>query len=263
MLSFHKAPLIEVIAEVRWDFKGQAISAPVAGQFPVMVTDGSHEALFSGLKSGLSAIGFEQSERLAPPGFPSLPNQPIMRFRGSGKSSVLQVGLGNFSINTTQPYRSWESLRPLLFQVLTALMEARMKCGLGSIVQVLLRYVNLFDSSLAGQRNANEFMSDIAAVKVQLPEVLRRPGLSNHDVGLNLQISMKLDWGASLKFNTTDAIINGKKGVLLDLTIAAVGLTIDTPEEIVELLDRSHEELNRIFMALTRPLHQNMEPVRI
>jgi hypothetical protein len=83
-VSFAKAPLLEIIAELRWA-PTLALTPPNENQVLASPTfllgDSKDEEFFMRLGGELYQAGFQLSERLVIPGFPTIPHQAIYRYR--------------------------------------------------------------------------------------------------------------------------------------------------------------------------------------
>ncbi|WP_145912213.1 hypothetical protein, partial [Alloalcanivorax xenomutans] len=77
---FAKPPLLELVAEIRWQlprpFSGHDMPMPMIPQMLKVYEDG-----FSHFSKSMAEIGFRNSERLVPQGFPSMPYEPVLRYR--------------------------------------------------------------------------------------------------------------------------------------------------------------------------------------
>ena len=266
MISFKHPPLVEIIAEVRWAPTGQPITAVPAGSLPsqgtALLTDGAHEGFFSDLSSGSAEIGFDRSERLIPVGFPSLAHHVIHRFRGKDATSLFQAGLGVFTVNAVPPYRSWDHFRPIVESGLNVFFAAHLKHSLAPVSEIILRYVNLFDRALIDDQNAASFAERTASIGIRFPEGISNELNSPEKLDLDLHFSVALDWGAVLRVHIADAVVGGKSGVLLDTTVIVSKLNLTSREEIALLFEQAHTVTRQTFLALTKPIHDRMEPIK-
>ena len=113
-LSFKNSPLVEIIAEIRWDLPWvNQTSAEDTGS----VVSIQHEEFYMRFGGKVAAAGFERIERLVPPNFFQLPYQPVYRFRHNAEergARLYQLGMGLFSVHATPPYKSWAEFKPLV-----------------------------------------------------------------------------------------------------------------------------------------------------
>ena len=133
-ITFSKAPLIELIAELRWTPQGSTSIAPAPpqpGPAPTLfLGGGKQEEFYMRFGAALYNQGFNRSERLSPPGFPFILQQPVYRFLSEAedkKSVIYQVGFGIFSVHAVPPYRSWSQFLPLVTKGIGILLESRLQ----------------------------------------------------------------------------------------------------------------------------------------
>src|SRR5579863_2360328 len=126
---FRQPPLVEIVAEVRWDITGlPGVPAQFAGG-PIPVPDSSAlEIHFMNFASKAAAKGFGLVERVVPTGFPLLAHQVTLRYRNVAEVEgvpLFQLGPGVFTANLSPPYKSWEAFRPFIDLGLGLLLESR------------------------------------------------------------------------------------------------------------------------------------------
>src|SRR5260370_17297932 len=130
-LTFAKAPVIEIVVELRWVPPQVVIQGPQQPGIPLLIRTlgGSKlDEFFMRLGSRLHQQGFQAVERLLPPGF-SMLHQPVYRYRRAADPSpspvLCQAGDGLFSVHGVPPYHSWGKFYPLVENGIDALLEAR------------------------------------------------------------------------------------------------------------------------------------------
>jgi uncharacterized protein (TIGR04255 family) len=264
MKPFPNAPLVEILAELHW-----LPTAPLAGAFPLVpnlnspvpvLTDGGQEQFFSNISTHSGDHGFDRVERMIPLGFPALPQQPVFRFRSTKRpSELLQVGHGMFSVNGLRPYSSWESFKPVISSGLELLFASRMPGIPGPITEVILKYVDLFDDSLLGRKKALQFCNQVAGLDLRLPEVMRDIAKDSENTDINLSVKFELGWGAELRIVIADGHANGKSGVVMDTTISMRENLPQDTAGILSVLDRAHDDVRRLFLAMTQPITDLMQ----
>ncbi|RYH28896.1 MAG: TIGR04255 family protein, partial [Alcaligenaceae bacterium] len=174
-LTFDVAPLVEIIAEVRWsDPTAFMVPGPLMGlSQPSNATD-EFFMRFGGRAYG---SGFQRAERLVPPGFPVPIGQVVYRYRPPedfhdemARSALWQVGPGVFTANAVPPYRSWVEFSPLVRAGLEVLFETRPADVRNSPVSsVSLRYVDAFNHDLIGDSTFEKFLAEKLGFQVLLP----------------------------------------------------------------------------------------------
>src|ERR1700721_188505 len=174
---YKKAPLVELIAELRWLPVGAAPQQPGTVQF-VFANDAKVEEFFMRLGGELYQSGFRRSERLVPSGFPIVFGQPAIRFRSDEavkKSVLYQAGSSIFSVHAIPPYRSWDNFLPAVKNGVEALLKTR---GDGQeqapFTQLSLRYLDFFGEELMGGRSLDKFISEVMGFNLTLPEALTK-----------------------------------------------------------------------------------------
>ena len=178
--TFQNAPLVEIIAEVRWS-DPSAVSAPGTPfgiSMPGTVANDDFLMRFGGLAY---ASGFKQSERLIPPGFPVPVGQVSHRYRPADdhpdeltKSAMWQIGPGVFAANGVPPYKSWTEFRPLVEKGIAALVETRPEAVRSSpFSHVSLRYIDAFTERFTEGISAEAFLSEKLGLGFSIPDVFR------------------------------------------------------------------------------------------
>lgn len=121
---FGNAPLVEMIAELRWELHPVS-SIPGGGIDPF------YEATKSGLAAAIaSEVGgawFPAIEEIAPLEIPRefLAGQVTTRYRQeAGGWPLVQLGPGIFTVNMTSSYQGWDTFRPWLSYGLASLLKA-------------------------------------------------------------------------------------------------------------------------------------------
>lgn len=133
--TFAKAPLVEIVAELRWQPSGQPLQLTQAGggagiSPAVFIGDTTLEEFFLGFASHVNQLGFPRAERLVPSGVPLMPFRPVWRFRRSDNESagvLYHIGPGLFSANAIPPYRSWRDFSPVVKSGVEALLKTRVE----------------------------------------------------------------------------------------------------------------------------------------
>src|SRR5712692_4130655 len=131
-LTFAKAPLLEIVVELRWVPPQITLQVQQQqGVVPLVIpTLGSSklDEFFMRLGGRLHQQGFLAVERLLPPGF-SMLHQPVYRYRKAADPSpspvLCQAGDGLFSVHGVPPYHSWEKFYAVVENGIRALLDAR------------------------------------------------------------------------------------------------------------------------------------------
>jgi uncharacterized protein (TIGR04255 family) len=264
--SFEKAPIKEIIVEVRWGVGNIPVELPLNQPIPLPASffaDTSHEKFFNLLSEEISKIGYGRSERLAPIGFPALPNQPVYRFQSnsdSSKSILFQAGLGQFSVHGVPPYSSWDDFLPTVRSGLEALVRAYSQTiGAQPISLVTLRYVDFFEENLTHGMDVSSFMSKVLRIDVALPNFVMALASQPQINNLLLKFSLPVKAGI-LNFTVGEGKFNNLTGVLLDTSVATSSAIDPKTDNIVHVLNESYTVLHELFFNLTKPIEASMEP---
>lgn len=268
-ISFAKAPLLEIIAEVRWaptlTLAPADVGRPIATP-TFLIGDSKDEEFFMRLGGELYQAGFQLSERLVLPGFPSGPHQAIYRYRSDKpalKSVLYQVGLGVFSIHGVPPYQSWRQFAPFVTSGISALLNVRRQTDEGSpFIQLSLRYLDFFDEELSGGRSPQAFISEVLQISTSLPAGLMDLSPSKELRTLFVKFSLPIEMG-ELSLSVGDGKSGNRPGFVMDTAVTCTRrLSAELPS-LMGLFDNAHSVTNMAFRELTKPIEAQMQPQRI
>ena len=263
---YKKAPLIELIAELRWIPAGMA--PPQAGAVQVLFTsDAKVEEFFMRLGGELYQSGFQRSERLVPPGFPIVFGQPAIRYRSDDavkKSVLYQAGSSIFSVHAVPPYRSWDNFLPEVKKGVEALLKTR---GDGQeqvpFTQLTLRYLDFFGEELLGGRSMDRFISDVMGFSVTPPNALARVAKSKELSSVFLKFVVPVEAG-TLSISVGDGKANNQQsGVVLDTIFTSTAPIEPKFDAIISVFDAAHDVIKKTFVAFTEPIERLMEPEKV
>src|SRR5262245_8686023 len=258
-ISFKKAPVIELVAELRWAPSGDGAMA--AGN--VTLSLGTHaEEFFQRFANLVANAGFTQGERLVPSGVPLLVHHVAWRFRNPvDANKLLQVGPGIFSANALQPYRRWRDFEPTIELGVKALLESRSPNETDqAFSSASLRYINAFSGHLLGGKQPAAFINDVLGFKQTLPTPIS-----------SLIGSNKSEWSATanllgpiagttktMKLVIGDGKVKAEPAAIFDITV-----TEQTPVAtggVMTAFRTSRDIIHKCFLDLTKPLHEAMQP---
>jgi uncharacterized protein (TIGR04255 family) len=264
-ISFEKAPLLELIVECRWG--SQQDLNLLATQQPVQLLNFAGgtkiEEFFMQLGGELSQNGFQRSERLIPLGFPSLPNQPVVRYRSNNAptSSILfQVGAGIFSIHAIPPYHSWEGFLPFVEIGINALLKSRIEPdNKQAISSLTLRYVDLFGHELTQGLSVLRFMSEVLGISLGIPEPLVAMSQSREPSSINVTFVLPIP-GGTMNVNVADGTAANRPGIIMNMAITSKEPINAETGAIISFLNNSHDMIHNAFIKITAPIHKAMHP---
>lgn len=264
---YNKAPLVELIAELRWLPLG-VTEAPAQQQAAPMLlmTDAKVEEFFMRLGAELYQSGFQRSERLIPHGFPIVFGQPAIRFRSDDKAkkSVLyQVGSSVFSVHATPPYRTWQDFEPQVKVGVDALLKTRVE-GLehAPFTQVSLRYLDFFGEELMGGRSMEVFTSEVLGFCTTMPPALTEVAAPKELRSVFLRFVVPLEIG-TLTVSVGDGKSQNQSGVVLDTTVATSKHLRPSSDAIMMIFSSAHEIVGKTFLAFTKKIEDLMEPAKV
>lgn len=267
-ISFARAPLVEIVAELRWLPTG--VGMPPQGPVVLGFAAGDGDGLAMAIRGRPEIASFAQTEKLLPPGFPAAWHQVVWRFRNPTVSGVLlQVGPGIFTANAFQPYRRWSEFRPTVRCGVTALLEARPSSEKELQFSALtLRYINAFSTDLIGDMGAEKFVREILGFEVALPgalEALRGPTGSS-SLSLNLLLSAA-NTSKSVLVQVGDGSIRqigtnaDTSVVMLDMSVSENVPQKPDLETVLASFDSSRNIIHDAFLQMTSKIRDRMEPL--
>ena len=266
-ITFAKAPLIEIIAELRWIPQGStplqlADSSNMAS--PTVFVGGSkQEEFYMRLGAEIYKFDFSRSERVTPAGMPFMLHQPVYRFRSEAKdksSVIYQVGYGIFSVHGIPPYHSWDTFLPFVKNGFEVLLKSRADTDVNErFSQVSLRYIDFFGEELMQGRDISTFVSENLGFSMPIPSALTEVASSSQVKTLLHRITLPTEVG-DLVVSVGDGVFNNQAGVLLDSITSATNGTAPDLGEIMRVFDSAYRVIHKMFFRLTKPLHALMEP---
>jgi uncharacterized protein (TIGR04255 family) len=264
-VTLPNAPLVEVIAELRWDTVPKAISMSPAGQLGPSIVQGDpnqFEQSYFAFAANVSKFGFTNVERLLQPTLPMFAYQPALRFRepGNDHANVLyQLGPGLFSANAVPPYKSWEGFSPVLINGVNAIMEARPLAERAMPMStVSLRYINAFGPSLTQGMPASVFINDVLGFSVSLPASAQKLLVGGALPKPVIQVQLPLERGMLMNIAIGEGLTVAGPGVIMDTTVATSAPVTPDPKVIVETLTDEWKLIHTLFFDLTNRISESM-----
>lgn len=255
---FENAPLVELIAELRWQTPTANVPLPAGA---LQFVTAQPEEFFMRFGGRVAGRGYTRVERIVPPGFPSAPFQATYRFRRDGQeqgTSLYQIGPGMFSANITPPYHSWTRFRPIVAEGISLFLEARGDAEFSDIIQASLRYIDNFGDRFLQGLSPIEFIQNRLGLTIGLPEGILSEILNRQEIIPFLRLNMPLRAGQVMALNVGHGMVNSEPGIVMDTTVSAPGPIAANAEAIMAAFDASHDIIHRSFLEITRSLHQNM-----
>jgi uncharacterized protein (TIGR04255 family) len=264
---YQNAPLVELIAELRWAFGGvqSAANKPQEINVPISVLAAPDtEEFFMRFGAQAAAEGYMRVERLLPSGIPVLPFRPLYRFRKGGSeagTTLYQLGGGIFSANITPPYHSWTAFRPVVERGVTLLVAARDDSEKQiPFSQVSLRYINAFRRNLLEERTTWKFIREVLRFDLALPHAVTRFVGEGQEPAGNIQLAVALQSGQRLGLTIGDGKIGNETAAILDTMVSAHGATAPSVASVMRTLDEAHDVIYSMFTDLTKKIRDLMQP---
>jgi uncharacterized protein (TIGR04255 family) len=255
---FENAPLVEIVAELRWevpmlagvDQSGNPAQSPFADPNAV-------EALFHRISVAVAEHGFDRLERVGVQGLPVFLPQMIYRYRRSDSLPVLmQVGPGQFSVNALPPYKSWTEFRPWLDKGVGALLTS---VEGSAVLSANLRYIDAFRNELTEGRDAKAFLTEVLGFKLELPQALGARLADRGAFRSAMQVVLPMK-GMQMGIAVSDGQFGGDSAILMDTNIQVEGPWSADKDAIMSAFDGAHELAHETFIDMTRSIRDKMQP---
>jgi len=264
-IIFKQPPLVEVVAELRWDVP---TTGEVPEQFagvPLPVRDSSaYEIQFMNFAGKAGAKGFGLVERVIPPGFPLMARQVAYRYRkatGAEGAPLFQLGPGVFTVNLVPPYKSWRGFLPHIELGLEMLLESMTENNrIDAFTEVRLRYIDVFGENLRQGRPAINFLEEGLGISVKLPPSLTQYCTDHNQSKLNLSVSLPIDQG-NMDLNIGERWVRNTRSLVMETVVTRKGPIHSDKNNILDSFTDAHRIIHDSFVAMTEPLHKFMEPV--
>lgn len=264
-ITFVKAPLVELIAELRWIPRGSTSVQPSEQQplLPTIFLGGNkQEEFYARAGTALHKRGFDRSERLIPLGTPFVLHQPVYRLRSErdeNRSVIYQIGYGVFSVHGVPPYHSWAKFLPFVKAGLQVLIESRPEEDVKHpFSQITLRYIDFFGQELMRGRDIPAFLSQVFGFSASLPTALANVATAPEVKSLFTKIVVPIKIG-DLTVSFGDGQFNNQPGILLDTTATSSAETAPEVDAILTVFDSAHAVTHHMFLEMTKPIHEMMQ----
>ena len=248
-----KAPLVEVIFELRWGQQTRTEHG-VSVDF-----DPAEQAFLPGeFKRIAEENDFREVEALAKPGQMMMPYQAAHRFRKSKDTwPCLQIGMGILTVNQVNEGYEWESFRESAQLGLTMLEQAHphsVKELPGKAL--VLRYLDGFLLP-DGEQSFVKFMSDNLAIRLQFPNSLLE---SEHFEGVvhTPEFAFTLmapELKGKLVCRLQSGQKEGKDAFVANTAVASSGEEVAglAREEMMDWLEKAHTIQHEFFQSFLKP----------
>lgn len=235
MSKLPKAPLVEVVFELKWDIKMKSD----LDDFQYLYGD-----LFANLRNE-----FPNRERLTPLEIPfdALINIPVFRFtKNDNKYPLIQIGPGVISINTLNEFYIWEDFRDNIHKLLDILKDIYPKFQTLKIKPALIYidFLKFKDVNSSGYKFINENLN-ISVNSNILNDI--EPTISDININANYQIGTDI---LSIRINEGKAN-NSTDGLVLQTKVNGNTQSYDK-ETLKEWLESAHLLSSETFKSLIK-----------
>ncbi|WP_374562212.1 TIGR04255 family protein [Ideonella sp.] len=264
-VHFENAPLVELIAELRWQPTGgrSFVAAGMDAPLGFSMVDGLRlEDFYLRFAAEMFGMGYQQSERLAPAGFALDPSRAAIRFRKQDGSDLFQIGPGVFTANAVPPYTSWNEFSPTVKRGVEALLKARSDEDKASPFTLsLIRYIDAFGGALLAGRSHHDFMREVLGFDVSLPPAVAGWLDSEPKLVANAAYTGVLRDNRQFSLTVGDGSNRDQECVVLDLTLTSHGPIDPSVDGIMDAFAKSRDVAHDIFVKLTTKISSVMKPV--
>ncbi|WP_433861799.1 TIGR04255 family protein [Streptomyces sp. L7] len=261
-VHYKNPPLIELIAEFRWD--PDEVNPPIhsqqAGPIQFQLVDPSvQEAFYSRFGDACHALGFTYTERLLPPGMAAQLGQPMYRYRSDTDSVIAQVGNGIATVNALPPYNSWDGFAPKVSELVSVLLETR-----GSATpfeSVSVRYLNAFGSRFLQGKTPFEYGRDVLGFSFAYPSAVKSlldPASPTQFAG---SFAFATKDGLQVQLQVSEGFVNNEPAFILDMTARSGNGINPDRDAVMDVLNRAHLVIHKIFVDATESQREILEPV--
>jgi len=214
------------------------------------------EAFFMQFGGRAHVLGFSQTERLLPVGFPMMAYQPIFRFRKSdAATSLYQVGAGVFTANAVPPYSSWENFSVDISKGIEALLSTRPPTEKNSnFTSVSLRYIDAFNDELTGGRDVVRFLAEIFNLTISLPKSISGNIAAGATFKPTLQLHLPMENGVVMNIVVGEGSGPTGNAIVMDTTVVTTTPTAGTLEAAMTALKSAHDVIHNMFFELIKPI---------
>lgn len=258
--SVENAPVVEVIAELRWSPK--ALPGMAADSGPKIIPPpmaGPTNEFFGRFSERVRGLGYSAVTRLIPEPFPLLVHQPVLRFdgpEGGQAKSLYQIGPGLFSANAVPPYESWpSSFSRTVASGIDALLATRDPAERQAPFEgATLRYLDAFGQLLTGGRDSLSFSREVLGIQVDLPRALTQhlqPGATWKPF---LQFQLPVGPELLMSVSIGDGLVNGEPKVLMDWSLTCSAHIKADVDAVMARFDDAHAIISKSWKEMMAPI---------
>jgi uncharacterized protein (TIGR04255 family) len=262
-ILYENAPLIEVIAEIRWELLELA-------SMPGAAVDPHFGALVEDFRKEAAKVGFDAVERLIPEDVPVeiIPWRPVSRFRvGPAKWPLFQIGPGLFTANIVPPYEGWEVFREVIQTGLKCLYKAYPSPDRYLHIKLIeLRYLDGFTQE-HGYQNYRSFLDKHLGIRNEIrKEITDRYIDSEESIVFSSETRMNLikPSGSVGFIKVSPGKKDNKDAIISELLVRKTEKPVPSDGKVIaQWFDEAHETLHDWFeIMISAELRERMGPSR-
>lgn len=267
-VTYEHAPLIELIAELKWNTAQGALFDQAVPGIPIQISEdmlSSSEVFFGKFAKQVEGLGFRNSERLFPIGQGGPPGQAAVRYRKSaGDPPLMQIGTGVFTANGLPPtYTHWDDFSPLLQDGVDALLKSRDDSENAlPFTSLSLRYIDAFGPEYWENSSPAVFIAKTLGFGNRIPSSLGQKVDKTRVASAAHQLNIPLTGGSTMVINVGEGVANGSPAVILDVTVFSQRAKSETAD-VMKLFNEAHSLIGDMFLQMTRDVRHIMKPVSV
>lgn len=262
--TLQNAPVVELIAEVRWQPSGQPLQGNDIRAVQLVLNSDDYESFFMRFAGLAGKQGFQLQERLVPHGFPIITGEPILRFKSNERPGVIyQIGNGFFSVNATTPYKAWVNFLPHINAGFEALINSRSEVEHPTpFYSVSLRYIDAFTESLRQGMSTVQFLEKILGFTIVLPQGVMKHvhPENNYTPALQFTIPMRNDLMMKIAIGEGSAAYSS--AVIMDTSVLTAMPIVPEVAAVTATLNIAHDIIHEMFFSITKPIAGLMNPIK-
>lgn len=262
--SRENAPLVELIAELRWDVApSQVMQLGVgSGSTFISASTSAIESFFMRMGAAAQRLSHTETERLIPGGLPIVQHQPVYRFKRSEDDqprTLYQVGPGMFSANAVPPYESWASFEPVVRAGVDALLNNRIPEERETPFSAIsLRYIDAFGSYHREGKDVGRFIAEVLGLSLSIPAALSQHLHPDSVIKPIIQLQIPMRDGFVMSVGVGEGTVSSQAAIILDTTVAT---TLPVParlDTVMEMYGVAHDAIDSSFSGLVEPIDHLM-----
>lgn len=263
-VTYNNAPLVELVAELRWGPGTDTTTQQEQGLLLAMPAS-KDEEIYMQFGAVLSAEGYGRFERVFPPGVPIPVGNVAIRCRPNDtahQSPLFQLGHGVFSANALPPYKSWRDFSPVVRKGIDCLFDAfdRSEVARPNFQMALIRYIDAFKADLSDGRDVLSFLHDVMSLTIALPDAILSKVENARKIVPALQLIVPTSLGRmEIKFSEGSA--GNQQAIIMDSSLQILRDMGASSDAAMDTLTEGREVIHELFRSLTAPIHDQMEPI--